>query len=589
MVVPLVLTAVRWFVFLDSHSMSACRDGSAATSRSASEAARPEGQDREVRMQGYEVVADSLLAAGVETVFGLLGNSNLATVGVLAEAGVRFVGSRHESGAVSSAAGHAWATGMPTLCTVTHGPGLANALTALTSAVRDRLPIVLLVGDIRNQPAWQAQRADQPAMLGWTGAEVIDCADPAGLAAAVAVGFARAERQRRPVVVNIPAELLEQPAVAQPAVADPGRPAPGQTPHRVPDHTAIAQAAEALAAARRPVVLGGRGADWSGAGPVLAELAAASGALLTTTLPAIGLFAGDPYDIGVCGGYSTRTARELLRQVDCVLAFGAGLNGYTTVSGKVFPDARVVQCDLEPAAFGRHTPAELQLLGDAGTVAQRLLAAYLSGPGRQPGFRGSDPELAGRVAAARRGGDFADHSSPDGGIDPRVALAIVDESVPADRQVVIDVGHFSTFPSQLLGVPGPGRFYPALGFSAVGLGLASAIGAAVGRPVPTVVVVGDGGALMSLGELETLARYRPPVTVVVLNDHAYGAEIHHLRRHGLPETLADFPPCDLAAGSAGTTEELAALLNKLPAGSPAVLDVRVTRATVADRFAPGGH
>jgi thiamine pyrophosphate-dependent acetolactate synthase large subunit-like protein len=548
-------------------------------------------------MQGYDVVADSLRTAGVETVFGLLGNSNLATVGVLAEAGVRFVGSRHESGAVSLAAGHAWATGMPTLCTVTHGPGLANALTALTSAVRDRLPIVLLVGDIRNQPAWQAQRADQPAMLGWTGAEVIDCADPAGLAAAVAAGFARAERHRRPVVVNIPAELLDQPAVAQqPAGADAGQATPGQPPHRLPDHTAIAEAAEELAAARRPVVLGGRGAGWSGAGPVLAELAAASGALLTTTLPAIGLFAGDPYDIGVCGGYSTRTARDLLRQADCVLAFGAGLNGYTTVSGEAFPDARVVQCDLEPAAFGRHTPADLSLLGDAGTVAQRLLAAYLSGPGRQPGFRGSDPELAGRVAAARRGGDFADHSSPDGGVDPRVALAIVDESMPADRQVVIDVGHFSTFPSQLLSVPGPGRFYPALGFSAVGLGLASAIGAAVGRPVPTVVVVGDGGALMSLGELETLARYRPPVTVVVLNDHAYGAEIHHLRRHGLPETLADFPPCDLAAvatalglpaGSAGTTEELAALLRELPAGGPAVLDLRVTRATVADRFAPG--
>jgi thiamine pyrophosphate-dependent acetolactate synthase large subunit-like protein len=359
-----------------------------------------------------------------------------------------------------------------------------------------------------------------------------------------------------------------------------------------PDRDGLRAAVAALAGARRPVLLAGRGAAWSGAGPALRELAAACGALLTTTLPGIGLFTGDPYDLGVCGGYSTRTARELLRAADCVLAVGVSLNGYTTVGGAAFPDARIIHCDPDPAAFGRFTPAGLTLVGDAAEVARALTSALLAGPGRRPGYR--TPEVARRIEAARGGAEYPDRTDPTG-LDPRVALRTLDRLLPADRQVVIDVGHFSTFPSQALGVPGPGRFGPAFGFGSVGLGIATAIGAAVGRPVPTVAVVGDGGALMSLGELETLARHRPPVTVVVLNDRAYGAEIHHLRHHGLPETLADFPPCDLAAvaaafglagGGAASVAELTRLVGTLPAGAPALLDVRVTRATVADRFNP---
>jgi thiamine pyrophosphate-dependent acetolactate synthase large subunit-like protein len=544
---------------------------------------------------GYQVVAAAVRAAGVDTVFGLLGNSNLATVGVLARQGVRFVGSRHESGAVGMAAGYGWATGRPAACTVSHGPGLANALTALTSAVRDRLPVVLLVADVRDRPPWTAQRADQPAMVGWTGAGFLDCPDPGRLAGTVAAGFAQAAGQRRPVVVNIPVELLDGPAAAQlePPPLRRSWSSSADSPATSPENSIIdaSGVAGVLGRARRPVVLGGRGAVWSGAGPALRELAAACGALLTTTLPARGLFAGDRYDLGVCGGYSTRTTRELLREADCVLAVGAGLTGYTTADGTAFPQARIIHCDTDPAAFGRYLPADLTITGDAAAVAGALATAL---PGSRGGWR--TRELAGRIAAARGGADYPDRTDHTG-IDPRAALRTLDRLLPADRQVVIDLGHFSTFPSQVLSVPGPGRFGPALGFGSVGLAVATAAGAAAGRPVATVAVVGDGGALMSLGELETLARHRLPVTVVVLDDHAYGAEIHHLRRHGLPEDLADFPPCDLAAaatalglaaGTADTPAGLARLVGSLPRGDPVLLHIRVTRAAVADRFRPDG-
>jgi thiamine pyrophosphate-dependent acetolactate synthase large subunit-like protein len=536
---------------------------------------------------GYEVVAEAVLAAGVRTAFGLLGNTNVPMATDLALRGVRFVGSRHESAAVSAAAGYAWATGAPAFCTVTHGPGLANALTALTSAVRDRLPVVLLVADIRAAPRWSAQRADQQAMVGWTGARFVHCHDPAGLAASVAEAFAEAAAARVPVVLELRAGLLEAPAPGQrpqervvPVVADPTTPPAAE----------LEAAADVLLAARRPVVLGGRGALWADAGAALRELAAAWGAVLATTLHAKGLFAGDPFDAGVAGGYSRQTTRDLLTSADCVLVVGAGLNGYTDSGGALLAGARIVQCDLEPAAFGRYRSVDVALLGDARATAEALTLLLREAAAPPRGLR--TPELADALARDRNGADDDDLSGPDG-LDPRVVLRRLDRLLPPDRQVAMDVGHFSTFPSQLLSVPEGGRLLAPFGFGSVGLGIAAGLGAALGRPVPTVVVIGDGGTLMSLGELETVARIGLPLTVVVLNDAAYAAEVHHLRHHGLPEGLARFPDTDLAAvatalGVTGLRVESAAELDLLqelvPAGGPVLLDVRITDRVVSDRF-----
>jgi acetolactate synthase-1/2/3 large subunit len=556
-------------------------------------------------VQGYEVAADAVVKAGVDVFFGLLGNSNLATAGVLAERGVRFAGSRHESGALAMAAGYAWATGRPAFCTVTHGPGLANALTALTTAARDHLPIVLLVGDIKDQASWSAQRAAHAEMVAWTGADFLDCTHPTLIEGTLLDAFRQAVDCRRPVLVNVPAKLLDAPADSQKTT--PASPLEAcatdeaRTPLTRPDHgvsaadgSLIRRAVDLVSTARRPVVLGGRGAI--GAGPELRQLAEAMGALLATTLPAKGLFAGDAFDLGVSGGYSTLTARELLREADCLLAFGAGLNGYTT-GGGLYLDAKVIHVDLDPGALGRYRKADLAVLGDTAEVARVMTADLARRPphgGRRSGCR--TDALAERVAVARAGGDHPSRSDANG-IDPLIFLRRLDSALPADRQVVIDVGHFSTFPSQALTVTETGRFLPAFGFGSVGLALATGLGAAIGRALPTLVVVGDGGLLMSLGELETLSRLGLPVTVVVLNDSAYGAEVHHLRSYGLPETLARFPRCDFAAVAQAlgipadtfTTEaDLEDLVAVRTGEGPHLIDVRVTPAAIADRFTSHG-
>jgi acetolactate synthase I/II/III large subunit len=530
-------------------------------------------------MHGYDVVAGAVRAEGVDTLFGLLGNTNLALAAVLAARGVRFVAGRHETGGVSLAAGYAWASGRPAACTVTHGPGLSNALTGLTSAARDRLPVVLLVGDISAEPAWSAQRVDHHAMVAWTGADLLEPDGPDGLAAAVAEGFRRAVAHRRPVVVNLPAGHLADPAVPQrPAALQPTGPSPGGPVGSTLDEDAVDRAAAALAAADRPLVLAGRGALWSGAGPVLRRLAERCGALLATTLPAKGLFAGDPYDLGVCGGYATPTARTLVAESDLVLAVGAGLNGYTTDKGALLRPDRIVHCDLSP-----HAGTAVAVRGDAGAAAAALTVRI-----DRPRTGRRTRAHAARIATALEFADGADA----GGLDPRAVLRAVDRALPPDRQVVVDVGHFTTFPSRHLTTAG-GRFFPALGFASVGLSIATAVGAATGRDVRTLVVVGDGGTLMALGELETVGRLGLPVSVLVLNDRAYGAEIHHLRRHGLPEDLALFPPVDVAgvAEALGVPAlrvrapaDLDRLGETLPMKGPALVDAWVTRSVVADKF-----
>ena len=266
-----------------------------------------------------------------------------------------------------------------------------------------------------------------------------------------------------------------------------------------------------------------------------------------------------------------------------MLAVGVGLNGYTTDKGSLLRDATIIHCDLRP-----RDDVAVAVGGDARATVEALLASL------EPGEAGRrTPDVAGRVAAAR---DFSDGADA-GGLDPRAVLRAVDRALPADRQVVIDVGHFSTFPSQQLTVQG-GRFLPALGFASVGLSLATGLGAAIGRDAPTLVVVGDGGTLMSLGELETISRLGLPVTVLVLNDRAYGAEIHHLRRHGFAEELALFPPTDLAgvgralgmrAMTVRDSADLARLESVRTSDGPLLVDAWVTRSVVADKFAqPAG-
>jgi thiamine pyrophosphate-dependent acetolactate synthase large subunit-like protein len=316
-------------------------------------------------------------------------------------------------------------------------------------------------------------------------------------------------------------------------------------PAPVPDSESIAEAARLLARGRRPLLIAGRGAVLAGARKPIEQLARAAGALLATSAVANGLFAGNPYYLGISGGFAAPTAAELIRRADVVVSFGASLNMWTTRQGRLIDaGAHVIQVDVEEDAIGAHRPAEVALVGDAAETARALLE--LVGHGSPATWR--TPELAEEIARRRwRETPFQD-ASGEGRIDPRTLAVGLDDLLPSERLLACDGGHFMGWLPMYCRVPDKQGMVFTQAFQAIGGGFATAVGAAAARPDRLVVCgFGDGGALMGISELETIVRLGLPVLAVVFNDAAYGAEVHHFGPEGADLDAVRFPDTDFAA------------------------------------------
>ena len=489
-----------------------------------------------------EAVGRTVHALGGDVVFGLMGSGNLAVTNAIVAAGGRFFSSRHETGAVCMADGYARLSERLGVVSVHQGPGLTNAITGLTEAAKSRTPLLLLAADT---PAVQLRsnfKIDQDALVESVGAisERVHSAQSAVADTARAVR--RALNERRAVVLNLPldvqsAEIELTPPPPQPRTSPP-----------VP--MSVSEAAGVLRRAERPVIIGGRGAVRSSAGPALRELAERTGALLATSAVGNGLFEGDPFNLGISGGFSTPIAQRLIAEADVVIAFGAALNLWTTRHGALIADdATVIQVDDTPEAIGAHRRVDIGLVGDAEATARALLATLdeMVPAGVALPSAGRRTEALAAEIAAGRWRDQPYEESRDW-LDPRSLTIALDDVLPEERCVVVDSGAFMGYPAMYLRVPNPGGFVFPQAFQCVGLALGNAIGAAVFNPDRvTVCAVGDGGLLMALPDLETLGRLKLRVLVVVYNDAAYGAEVHHFRPMGIPVELAQFPPTDFAA------------------------------------------
>jgi thiamine pyrophosphate-dependent acetolactate synthase large subunit-like protein len=287
------------------------------------------------------------------------------------------------------------------------------------------------------------------------------------------------------------------------------------------------------------LILAGRGAVLSGAAPALRRLGELTGGLLATTLRATGLFSGDPYDVGVCGTFATPVASDLITQADCVLAFGAALNHMTTYNNTLFPKAMVVHVDADEAAIGRFVDAGLAIRADARQVAEALVSELERRGHSVTGFR--TPATREAIAAYRIGDGVRDQGTPDL-IDPRVLMLELDRILPRGRILCADTGQHARFAIRYLRVERPENLVQASEAGSIGLGIGTGIGAAIGRPGELIVVaVGDGGMMMSLGDLETAVRLRLPMLVVVSNDEALGAEVNVLSDLGMETRLAKIP------------------------------------------------
>ncbi|MBD1543058.1 thiamine pyrophosphate-binding protein [Arthrobacter sp. IA7] len=497
-----------------------------------------------------------VLSSYVSDVFGVMGNGNVYFLDAAEKEGLRFTAVRHEGAAIAAADAYYRASGRLAAGTTTYGPGYTNALTALAEAVRAQVPTVLVTGDAPSSGArpWDVDQAAIAAGLGAVTFTVTR--EAAGSITQQAVEYALARRTA--VVIAIPYDLAAVEAADEELPAPPAAAAV-----RDDADGGLGRAAELLAGAERPLILAGRGAHLAGAGPELRDLADRLGALTAGTALALNLLQGEGY-LGVAGGFGTDTAAGLMREADVVLVAGASLSPFTMRFGHLIgPDATVIQIDagMEPT----NPRVDLFVNADAKAAAGRILRLL-----DNAALSGAEASKAWRAEAARRLAEGPCHhpgtaETPDGRLDPRALATALDAVLPERRTVVQDGGHFLGWAPMYWRIPRPQDLVMVgTAFQSIGLGLASAVGAAraVDDGNTLVLAAGDGGFLMGLSDLESLVGAASSAVVVIYNDAAYGAEIHQYGSQGLTEKPMLIPEVDFS-GIARAIGAESAIIRKL--------------------------
>ncbi len=531
-------------------------------------------------MNGGEALVATLRAHGVDTAFGIPGESYLAVLEALrAERDrLRFVLTRHESGASFAACAYGRLTGRPGAVFVTRGPGATNASIGIHTARQDSVPLLLFIGQVptsqRGREAFQ--EVDYAQMLGPLTKRVLEPGGPQEVAQMTAEAHAIAlEGRPGPVAVVLPEDVTEGDAGA---VAVP-RPAPRAA--LAPDPEDVDAVVALLEAAQHPVVLAGEQVSFDGANDALGRLAEAYGCGVFGGFRRQGVLASShPAWLGYFGLALQAYQADIWSEVDLVLALGTRLDLATTLDDtliradqtlvQAFPDAEVL------AVCG----ARVGLCADAAPTIEALLD------------RAPDAPPAGRAAwvaaqharfeAARTG----DPGPPLGAVDMRAVTLAVAERLPQDATIVNDAGNFSTWVH---------RHYPyadalsqaAPAAGAMGYAVPGAVGAKLACPERTVVAfVGDGGFSMTGQELITAVVEDLPLVVVVCDNAGYGTiAMHQFRRYGADATYAialdnpDFAAAARAWGAAAwtveTTDAFAPAFDEAVAcGRPALIHVK---------------
>ncbi|MCP2259045.1 acetolactate synthase-1/2/3 large subunit [Streptoalloteichus tenebrarius] len=508
---------------------------------------------------GGRAVVAALAEHGVEVVFGIPGTHNLEIYRHLPGSGIRVVTPRHEQGAGYAADGYARVTGRPGVVLTTTGPALLNAATAAGVAYADSVPVLLVSPGM--------PRSHVPGS-----GELHEVKDQSGAMAAICASSHRvrsvAEIHRvvddfmaevrdgrpRPVHLEVPLDVLETPARPAPrlGVARPPRPAPSDD--------AVRRAAATLVGARSPVIIAGGGAR--GAAADLVVLAELLGAPVLTTANGKGTVP-EHHPLSVGAVLHLAATRELLAAADVVLAVGTELSTTDFWAGPPELPGSLVRVDVDVDQTRRPVIPTHPLVGDAGEVVGRLLAAAreltarASSAGRPSG---GGPSGGGRNYVPR-----TIDTLPRPFHDPRVsaikeesvrAAARWDHVVPALRRALPDdavlVGDTSMacYHGALaeFRVPGPGSFLVPTGFATLGYALPAAIGASVGAPGRAVAALtGDGAFQFSLTELATAVEMGLPLPVVVVDNGGYGVLREEMRERGITPTGVDLRGPDFVA------------------------------------------
>ncbi len=533
------------------------------------------------RITVADAIGRTVAELGAAHIFGVVGSGNFhATNAAIAE-GVPFTAARHEMGAATMADAFSRATGRVSIVSLHQGCGLTNALTGITEATKCHTPILVLTGDTAAGDTTSNFHIDQDAAVLAIGATPARIRSRETAIADTADAFRLALHERRTVVLSMPVdiqdELIEWDAARIPSL--------GARLPRDADADSITRLIELLSSAERPVIVGGRGA-W-GAKAELRRLAAASGALLTTSAAGRGLFVDDEWALDIMGGFATEGAAQLIAEADVIVGFGVAFNKWTTRGGALLERATVAQVDDREEAIGLHREVDIAVLGDAALVATAVADA-LEARGPRTGYR--RPDIHERVQAARYWKDQPFEPREEAGrIDAQALVNALDALLPLERVVVPDGGNVNCYAGAHLRVPDEQGYCIPLSFQAIGMGLAAAIGAAVAQPHRLAVLgTGDGAFMMTLVELDTAVRLGLGMVVLVFNDDAYGAEVNLFQGDTAQLDTVRFPETDIAAVARGfgceavtvrALDDLSPVTAWLdgPRDRPLVIDAKIVR------------
>ena len=484
---------------------------------------------------GAEVLLRALREQGVDVIFGYPGGAVLPIYDALFQQNsIRHILVRHEQAAVHAAEGYARSTGRVGVVLVTSGPGATNAVTGLVDALMDSIPVVCLTGQVPTHLIGNDafQEADTTGITRPATKHNYLVKRGEDLARVVHEAFYVARSGRPgPVVVDLPKDILIGKAAYVPPATGPHR---SYRPMTDPDPGRIREAISLLRGAKRPVIYSGGGVI--NAGPEAAEALIAfvrtTGMPCTSTLMGLGAYpANDPQFLGMLGMHGTYEANMVMHGCDVMLNIGARFDDRVTGRLNAFsPDSKKIHADIDPSSINKNVAVDVPIVGDAGAILRALLSAW-----NEIGERRDREALTAwwRQIDKWRELDslrFRQDQTPGAIIKPQYAVQRLYEITREweresgrDTYITTEVGQHQMWAAQHFKFDQPNRWMTSGGLGTMGYGLPAAMGVQVAHPDALVIdIAGEASILMNIQEMGTLAQFRLPVKVFILNNQYMG-------------------------------------------------------------------
>ena len=517
----------------------------------------------EQQMDGAEIVVQALKDQGVDTVFGYPGGAVLPIYDeIFKQNEIRHILVRHEQGATHAAEGYARSTGKPGVVLVTSGPGATNAVTGMTDALMDSIPIVVLTGQV---PTFMVgndafQEADTVGITrpctkhNWLVKETDILSDVIHQAFHVATSG-----RPGPVLVDIPKDVQ----FAKGTYRSPDQASMGSyNPQTCGDIELITELAIAMETAERPILYTGGGVINSGDAACrrLRELAAGTGFPVTSTLMGLGAYPGTGDNwIGMLGMHGTYEANWAMHDCDLMICIGARFDDRITGRVDAFsPNSIKAHIDIDPSSINKVIRADIPIVGDVGSVLDDLLTIWKERGGRTA--REQVEKWWQQIRDWKRV-DCLSYANSDRLIKPQFAIQRLEALTRDhdDRYICTEVGQHQMWAAQFMAFNEPNRWMTSGGLGTMGYGVPASIGVQIAHPDALVInVAGEASWLMTMQEMGTAVQYRLPVKQFILNNERLGMvrqwqELLHGERysHSWSEALPDFVKLAEAFGCKG--------------------------------------